>query len=451
MHHPQLALRIGAVLASITVLVAACGGGQGTPAGSGSPSGAPEASASAATQAPAGKTTVTAWTHSAGNPNEMTEINAWISAFNDSQQQWEVVVEAFPQGSYNDAVVAGALSKSLPCILDVDGPIVPNWAYAGYLKPLDVPQATLDAFLPSTTGKWDGKVYAQGQFEAAVAVFARKSDLDSLGIRVPTIDKPWTGQEFQAALDAYKGSGKFEYAFDPGMAWTGEWYPYGYSPFLQSFGGDLIDRSTYLTAEKFLNGPEAVAWGEWWQKLFADGYAPGTSQSAADRESGFVDGKVGLQWNGIWAAGGALEKFGDDLLFLPAPDFGKGPTIGAGSWEWSVSSTCPTPNAGDAFINFGLTPERVAAMADAQTNIPGRADARALTEKFKDRAPLSVFYDLSKAQALIRPPTPAYLTIAKLFEKAAADIANGSDVQKSLDTAADEIAADIERNGGYGF
>jgi multiple sugar transport system substrate-binding protein len=32
--------------------------------------------------------------------------------------------------------------------------------------------------------------------------------------------------------------------FDVGMAWTGEWYPYAFSPFLQSFGGDLIDRST---------------------------------------------------------------------------------------------------------------------------------------------------------------------------------------------------------------
>ena len=64
------------------------------------------------------------------------------------------------------------------------------------------------------------------------------------------------------------------------MAWTGEWYPYAFSPFLQSFGGDLIDRSTFQTAEGTLNGEAAVAWGEWWQKLFTEGYAPGTSQTA---------------------------------------------------------------------------------------------------------------------------------------------------------------------------
>jgi multiple sugar transport system substrate-binding protein len=31
-----------------------------------------------------------------------------------------------------------------------------------------------------------------------------------------------------------------------------------------------------------------------------------------------------------------------------------------------------------------------------------------------------------------------------------ADIANGADVPDTLDAAADEINADIERNGGYG-
>ena len=39
--------------------------------------------------------------------------------------------------------------------------------------------------------------------------------------------------------------------------WTGEWWPYGYSPFLQSFGGDLINRSDYKSAEGVLHGDPA--------------------------------------------------------------------------------------------------------------------------------------------------------------------------------------------------
>ncbi|HEU0235213.1 MAG TPA: extracellular solute-binding protein [Candidatus Limnocylindrales bacterium] len=447
MQHSLNPRRFTVMAIAVAVVAAACGG---------SASQAPSGDGSAAPTTPQqsvspDKTAVSLWTHSAGNPAEMEKITEWIADFNASQDAYQVVFEAFPQGAYNDTVVAAALANTMPCILDVDGPIVPNWAYAGYLRELDIPQETLDAFLPSTTGLWQGKVYAQGQFDAAVAILARQSDLERLNIRIPTLADPWTPDEFQAALDAYQESGDFDFAFDPGMAWTGEWYPYGFSPLLQSFGGDLIDRDTYLTAEGVLNGDEAVAWGEWWQSLFASGYAPGTSQSGADRDSGFIDGKYGMQWNGIWAANAAIEKFGDDVVFLPAVDFGAGPKIGAASWQWAVSSACPNPEVGDAFINYLLEPERVAAIADAQNVIPGRADARPLTTKFDDGDQFAVFYDLSAAQAVIRPPTPAYLAIAKIFEKAAADIANGANVQTTLDNATDQINADIDNNNGYGF
>lgn len=436
------------VLAIAVAIVAAACGGSASQAPSGDGSAAPTTPPQSVSP---DKTAVSLWTHSAGNPAEMEKITEWIADFNASQDAYQVVFEAFPQGAYNDTVVAAALANTMPCILDVDGPIVPNWAYAGYLRELDIPQETLDAFLPSTTGLWQGKVYAQGQFDAAVAILARQSDLERLNIRIPTLADPWTPDEFQAALDAYQDSGDFDFAFDPGMAWTGEWYPYGFSPLLQSFGGDLIDRDTYLTAEGVLNGDEAVAWGGWWQSLFANGYAPGTSQSGADRDSGFIDGKYGMQWNGIWAANAAIEKFGDDVVFLPAVDFGAGAKIGAASWQWAVSSSCPNPEVGDAFINYLLEPERVAAIADAQNVIPGRADARPLTTKFDEGDQFAVFYDLSAAQAVIRPPTPAYLAIAKIFEKAAADIANGANVQTTLDNATDQINADIDNNNGYGF
>ena len=46
--------------------------------------------------------------------------------------------------------------------------------------------------------------------------------------------------------------------------------------------------------------------------------------------------------------------------------------------------------------------------------------------------------------------SPGYPVAAKIFEKALADIANGADVEATLDAATDEIDADIEKNGGYG-
>jgi multiple sugar transport system substrate-binding protein len=397
-----------------------------------------------------GGDTLTLWTHSAGNPAEMEALEGWIEAFNSSHDV-QVVEEAFPQGAYNETVVAAALSDSMPCILDIDGPNTPNWAWSGYLHPLELPAELLDPLAETLKGVYDDQLYSVGQFDAAVAMLARQSDLDELGLRVPTIEEPWTAEEFQAVLDAYNDSGNFEYAFDPGLAWTGEWYPYAFSPFLQSFGGDLIDRETMLSAEGVLNGPEAVAFGEWLQTLVTDGYMPGPSQSPADRDAGFIDGRYGLQWNGIWAANAAIEALGDDVVFLPAPDFGNGPTIGAGSWQWAVSASCENPEGAQEWIEFLLDPARIAEIADAQNVIPGSEAARVLTTKFADGAPLAVFYDLAAAQALIRPPTPAYPNIALSFEQALNDIVDGVDVQTALDSAVDEIDADIEANDGYGF
>ncbi len=402
-------------------------------------------------EAPADATTLSLWYHGAGNDVERNIIVGIIDDFNASQSDYVVEIQDFPQADYNSSIVAAALAGDLPDIIDMDGPVMPNWAWAGYIAPLDLSEGKLDNFLPGTIGMWDDQVYSVGLWDAAIAVYARQSQLEANGIRIPTLEEPWTLEEFDAALETLQASGECEYAFDVGMAWTGEWYPYAFSPFLQSFGGDIIDRDTMLTAEGVLNGEEAIAFGEWWQSLFERGMTPGTSQDGADRDTGFIDGRYCLQWNGNWAGIAALEAVGDDLLFLPAPDFGNGSTIGAGSWQFGVSSDSEYPEGANAFIEFALNDEYLAAFSDGIGLIPSTPSAAALTESYSEGGPLEVFFELSEAQALIRPPTPAYLSAALTFEKAMADIANGADVATALDAAVDEIDADIEANGGYGF
>ena len=229
--------------------------------------------------------TLTMWYHGAGNEVESKIINRIITDFNASQADWKVELQSFPQAAYNDSVVAGALAGNLPDILDVDVPVMPNWAWAGYMQPLQIDETLIAEFLPGPKGYWDGKLYSIGLWDAAVALVTRQAYLDELGLSTPTLEQPWTGEEFMAALDAAKASGKFEYAFDPGMASTGEWYPYAFSPFLQSFGGDIVDRTTCMTAEGALNCEAGLKFGDW-QGLFKNGYAPAT-QDPADRDGGF--------------------------------------------------------------------------------------------------------------------------------------------------------------------
>ncbi len=397
------------------------------------------------------QTELSLWYHGAGNEIERSILIGIIDDFNASQSDYTVALEEFPQGSYNSSIVAAALAEDLPDIIDVDGPVMPGWAWAGYMAPLNLSEGALDDFLPGAIGSWNGEVYSVGLWDAAVAIYARRSVLEANDIRIPTLDDPWTGDEFDGILETLQATGEFEYAFDVGMAWAGEWYNYAFAPFLQSFGGDLIDRSTYLSAEGVLNGDAGIAFGEWWQSLFERGLAPGTSQDGADRETGFIDGRYALQWNGNWAAITALDALGDDALFLPAPDFGNGSTIGAASWQFGISSSSENKEGANAFIEFAIQDEYLAAFSDGIGLIPSTSGAAAISEYYSEGGPLEVFFELSNRQALVRPVTPGYATMGLIVEKVFADIANGADVQDTLDAAVDEIEQDIEDNGGYGF
>ena len=97
---------------------------------------------------------------------------------------------------------------------------------------------------------------------------------------------------------------------------TGEWWPYAFSPLLQSFGGDLINRTDFKSADGVLNGPEAVAWATWFRSLVTDGYMP--LKSGTDPQADFLNGKSGVVVERVLGISiDARTKFGDDAA-VPA-------------------------------------------------------------------------------------------------------------------------------------
>jgi multiple sugar transport system substrate-binding protein len=130
---------------------------------------------------------------------------------------------------------------------------------------------------------------------------------------------------------------------------------------------------------------------------------------------------------------------------------GQGPKIGGGSWQWSVTSNCETPEGGWAFIEYLVQPENVVTISNVTGLIPGRLSASAMTDLYGEDGALNILVEFSNQWAVIRPPTPAYGVIRNVYREAAQAIANGADVQDTLDDAVDTINADIEANDGYGF
>ncbi|MGW0576082.1 ABC transporter substrate-binding protein [Streptomyces sp. NPDC002920] len=136
--------------------------------------------------------TLTLWTHNAGNAAEYGVVKQIVKDFNAGQSKYKVKIQAFPQGSCNDSVVAAASAKKLPCLLDVDGPNVPNWAWGGYLAPLDLStgQVAVKDQLASTVATYKDKTYGFGFYDVALTMYSRKSVLKRYGIRIPTLDMP---------------------------------------------------------------------------------------------------------------------------------------------------------------------------------------------------------------------------------------------------------------------
>lgn len=388
------------------------------------------------------------WRHDTGDA-EMVESKNSVARFNRAQHQWKVTVEAIPQGSYTESITAASLVGQLPCVIAIDQPAVPNFAWAGHVRALDelLPRATVQQLLPGGRGVYMGKLYSVGQFDVVLALFSRRSLLAAQGVRIATIEQPYTAQEFTDILQKVKRSGRFRFPLDLNGKAKGEWVSYAFSPWLQSAGADLIDRDSYLRVDGVLNSNAALGVARYYAHLFKAKLA---ERNPAD-EKGFEQGRSLFQYTGSWKARDYVERFGDDLVVMPPPDFGHGPKAGAASWQWAVTRSCPHPAGAAAFLAHLLAPAEMAEMSKMTGLIPVSEASAALTEHYRAGGAWRVYFDFAARYAVPRPATPAYPAISSAFDKAMADLRAGKDPAEAMDEAVEAIDHNIARNSGYGF
>ena len=399
-----------------------------------------------------GPVTIEVWFHS-GKGEEREVLNTQIEEFNSMQDDVFVNATMLPEGSYNDQVSAAALAGDLPDLLDFDGPYVYNYAWAGHIIPMDEyisPEMKAD-ILPSLIGQgtYEGKLYALGTFDSGLSIWANKAYLEKAGVRIPTsMDDRWSFDEFNDALAKLKALPETEYVIDLKMDYgQGEWYSYGFSPIVQAFGGDLIDRSDYQSAEGVINGPEAVAAMEWFQDLFEKGYA--VAQPAGDDDF-YGKKNCALALVGHWMWQPHSQGLGEDLVLLPMPEMKKTTVTGMGSWCWGLTSQSRHPEAAWKFLEYIMQPSQTLFMSNGNGAVPARISALERSSLYGKGAPLEIFtQQLNSDVAVPRPVTPAYPVISSAFADAVQNIITGADVQSELDNAAAIIDQDIKDNSGY--
>jgi len=402
----------------------------------------------ASVSAAAAPVRVSLWRHET-DPVELEAGLQAVARFNSQQQRWFLDAETLPQETYTSSIAAAALAGQLPCLMTLDQPVVPNFAWARHIRPLDdlVLPETLASLSEGGKGAYRGHIYSVGQFDAVLVLFAKRSDLDKFGVRVATMNSPYSAAEFHDILRKIKAQAPRLFPLDLNSRSVGEWISYAFSPWIQSAGGDIIDRKSQRTADGFINGPPARAVARWYQSLFAERLV---EQRVVD-DQGLIQGRTVFHYSGSWEVVRYSQQFGDDLVIMPPPDFGHGPKVGAGSWHWGVSATCRYPKAAADFLEFLLTPAEIAAASDIRALVPTTEAGAALSNYYRTGSPFRIIYEFARAYAIKRPETPGYPKISSAFEKAMLDIRYGKSVDDALDAAADAIDDDIRRNVGYGF
>lgn len=394
---------------------------------------------------------ITVWAPARPNIGEYPEITEAAKAFNLQQRAVKVDVHFSSVWRYDEMVRNAAMGNRLPCVISLDGPLLSSYVWSGYLQALDpfVPKALLNDLLPSIIkqGTYNGRLYSLAQTDSGLGLWGNRRLLRAAGVRVATLEAPWSLAEFEQALQRLTALEDVDYAINFSIYYVrSEFSAYAFSPILQGFGGDLIDRSDFQSAKGVLDGPASVEAMKRFQQWFRKGW----SKPVVDRADDFERGRVALSWTGHWRYKPYRKALGDDLVLMPLPDFGHGIKTGMGNWSWAISSTCKEPAAAWAFIAHLMSREEIRRMADASASVPARRSVPARTLLYGPNGPLRMFA-LQHAAGLgvPRPATPAYVTISPVFAKAVSAIVNGGDVQVELSKAAEIIDADIARNLGY--
>jgi multiple sugar transport system substrate-binding protein len=394
---------------------------------------------------------INVWTHEATNTPAFAALKAGAEAFNRAQDMHKVNIVPSIYRYYDERVQSAAATGTLPCVLDIDGPFVPVFAWRGYLQSIDkfVAKSLLADLLPTilVQGTYNGRLYTLGQFESGLGLWANKRYLARVGVRIPTIKAPWSLTEFEQALESLTALEDVDYALDLAVyARGGEFYSYAFAPILQGFGGDLISRAGNPAATGVLDGSQSIAA----MKRFQHWFKAGWTRAVFDRADNFEKGRVALSWTGHWMYPSYSAALGQDLVLLPLPDFGHGVKTGMGSWSWGISSTCRDAAGAWAFLDYLMSTREIVRTTNANGAVPARRSIIARSPLYGPTGRLHVFADqLNAGFGVPRPTTPGYSTISRNFASAVNEIIAGADVRTTLGEAAGRIDAEFARNRGY--
>lgn len=427
-------LSVGAIVATATLTLAACGG-----SGGGSTGAAP-----AELKEPTSPITITY----AGAAYAADQIKPVIDAFQKEHPNITVNYESVPFDDFN-SVLAARLTNSSNAIdvFDVDMPRTDAYVARGWLTDLT---ATFPGIAKSVdpgsleAATVDQKLVTMPYQTSTNIMYYNKKLLAAAGIAAPSAD-PASRMTWEAVVtDAKKAKdagAKYGLIFDQIDRY------YQLEPLAISAGGGAGATGTGNLDPDVDNAGWVKAFS-WYGSLFGDGLSP-RGVAVAETPDIFAGGQTAFYVGGPWWASqftaNADLDFG--IAAFPAFDGGEASTP-TGGWSLGLNpkTTADRANAALIFMKFmGLDHGGYAQYLTALSVPPSNLDGSAKfydSDTFKDPRMAGVVdlmkYELANTSTL-RVQTVGYVEFEDIITKTFDDIINGADASTSLKSAVTDL------------
>jgi multiple sugar transport system substrate-binding protein len=235
----RLSILCGLLVIASMLLISCAPAPTATPVPAAKPA-ATEAPKAAPTAAPAKQVTITfyqrGYTEGATDAGTVNTDKA-VQQFTKNNPNIKVNIVGIPWTAEGDTKLEAALSARTDInVFRVTSPNLPRYAKQGVLSEI-TPFLTEDDkkdFYPSgfQVATVDGKVWAWPLWVTAISIFANTDLFKEQGVALPTLDKPWTWDQFVEAakkLTYKKADGTQIYGFTSSSKWGAvEYYPLMY-------------------------------------------------------------------------------------------------------------------------------------------------------------------------------------------------------------------------------
>lgn len=461
------------VLLILTLLLAACGGGETAVDEPAAESDAAEADASeemaedTAEEAMAEPMTIEFWHAMGGDLGEV--VDELVARYNESQD--EVVVNATFQGSYDDtynALLAAFDAGTEPNIVQNFDLASQTMFDTGRLIPAHELMAA-DGYDPNNFVPAVRDYYSDDEGMVAMAfnsstpiVYYNADMLAEAGIDPPPNE--WDFSEFLATCDAIQAAG-VEFCVTLGQV---GWY---FEQILANSGGLYFNNDNGRTGratEVMFNQGQGVEVFDFLTGLYADGYAPNLGNTWTDTDSAFLAGQAAMLFDSTAGAAGIQEQadFEVGTVYIPHSDSSErnGVVIG-GAALWLIDAGDDAVNAAAwDFMKFMAETDQQITWHTGTGYFPVRTD-------LDDNPELNTFWDenpnfrtaieqLASTRTTLEDGSPNYAVlggragpfpaIRRLIVEAYSRVLDdGLSAQEALDEAAEKANEELDNYNAF--